>query len=392
MKVALVHQRWSTRGGAEKYMVHLVSELLKRGHSIELIVHRVELAVPDGVTVHHVPMFRYPLWLRLLSFAFFSQSFLTHCQYDVSFGFGKVWGPDVVRMSGGCHRAYQERIAFARAGKLAPEKQTTSLKHAFSPFHIVNRFIEDKLFQEANHIIAVSHLVQQDILRFYQGASTIQVIHNGKNPNVIDEEKTIAARRKIEQELQVPERATILLFIATNPLLKGLEYLLQAFSSFDQAFRSDFKPVLVTIGASKTSSITNLVKKYHLVQSVRNVNFVSDMELYYRGADLLIHPTLYDAFANVCLEAMSYGLPVLTSTLNGGAEIYTSGVDGLIIEQPWNKELLARLIMEAISGSKLKEIGQRGHELLKRYTFQQNVDRVEKLLLKVAAEKGLTGG
>ncbi len=37
--------------------------------------------------------------------------------------------------------------------------------------------------------------------------------------------------------------------------------------------------------------------------------------------DALLHPTRYDSAANVCLEALACGLPVLTSALDGASEI-----------------------------------------------------------------------
>jgi UDP-glucose:(heptosyl)LPS alpha-1,3-glucosyltransferase len=52
---------------------------------------------------------------------------------------------------------------------------------------------------------------------------------------------------------------------------------------------------------------------------------------------------LYDPFPNVILEAMSCGLPVITSTTCGGAEFITSGQNGFVCDA-----LDVRALSEAI--------------------------------------------
>ena len=51
----------------------------------------------------------------------------------------------------------------------------------------------------------------------------------------------------------------------------------------------------------------------------------------YRRADVLVLPTLSDGFGMVISEAMSQGLPVITTKLAGAAEFIQSGQNGLII-------------------------------------------------------------
>jgi UDP-glucose:(heptosyl)LPS alpha-1,3-glucosyltransferase len=48
------------------------------------------------------------------------------------------------------------------------------------------------------------------------------------------------------------------------------------------------------------------------------------MRTVYAAADALLLPTRYDACANVCLEAAAAGIPVLTSTENGAAELFAT--------------------------------------------------------------------
>lgn len=46
------------------------------------------------------------------------------------------------------------------------------------------------------------------------------------------------------------------------------------------------------------------------------------------AADALLMPTLYDPFPNAVLEALACGVPAITSTKSGAAEVITMVTDG----------------------------------------------------------------
>jgi UDP-glucose:(heptosyl)LPS alpha-1,3-glucosyltransferase len=55
-----------------------------------------------------------------------------------------------------------------------------------------------------------------------------------------------------------------------------------------------------------------------------------DVTPYYGAADALVLPSLYDAMPSVALEAMACGLPVVTSTKCGAAELIAEGENGFV--------------------------------------------------------------
>jgi glycosyltransferase involved in cell wall biosynthesis len=60
----------------------------------------------------------------------------------------------------------------------------------------------------------------------------------------------------------------------------------------------------------------------------------ADAQWYYAAPDVYVGPSLKDTFAQPPTEAMTRGLPVITTATNGKAEIMTDGVDGLILQDP----------------------------------------------------------
>jgi len=69
---------------------------------------------------------------------------------------------------------------------------------------------------------------------------------------------------------------------------------------------------------------------------VRILGSLSQIELAYRAADCLVHPTLEDTYAMVVLEAMSHGLPVIVSSAQycGISAELEDGVNALILTKP----------------------------------------------------------
>lgn len=58
-----------------------------------------------------------------------------------------------------------------------------------------------------------------------------------------------------------------------------------------------------------------------------------DMHALYKSCDLLISPSIYEGFPNVLLEAAYYGLPMISSRLEGVKEYFRDGRDILIVEK-----------------------------------------------------------
>ncbi|HRE14440.1 MAG TPA: glycosyltransferase family 4 protein, partial [Usitatibacteraceae bacterium] len=70
--------------------------------------------------------------------------------------------------------------------------------------------------------------------------------------------------------------------------------------------------------------------KLGIAGRVRFTGGVSDVKPFLAAADAFVLPTLYDPFPNAALEAMACGLPVVTSTKCGAAEIVREGENGFV--------------------------------------------------------------
>lgn len=125
-----------------------------------------------------------------------------------------------------------------------------------------------------------------------------------------------------EREDQMSGRPLTVLFLGSVNLMKGIQYLVGA----ARALTNSSVRVVVAgpLGISRDA----------VASAPENISFIGRVTRdraadVYRSADVFVFPTLSDGFGLTQLEAMSHGLPVIT-TPNCG-DVVTPEVDGLII-------------------------------------------------------------
>lgn len=98
-------------------------------------------------------------------------------------------------------------------------------------------------------------------------------------------------------------------------------------------------------------------------------------------ADIFIHPTLDDCFPLVLLEAMKYGLPIVTTNQGGIPDIVNDGENGFLCEK-CNSKTLADRIEKLLFDENLRiSMGNQGYEKFKNeYTIQTFEKRIIEIL------------
>ncbi|MEM3824259.1 MAG: glycosyltransferase family 4 protein, partial [Candidatus Bathyarchaeia archaeon] len=74
---------------------------------------------------------------------------------------------------------------------------------------------------------------------------------------------------------------------------------------------------------------------------------------FYSAADVVVVPSLYDAFPKVVLEAMACGIPVVASDVGGIPEMVSHGRTGFLVE-PCNSSRLAEALVSVLMDEDLK--------------------------------------
>jgi UDP-glucose:(heptosyl)LPS alpha-1,3-glucosyltransferase len=93
----------------------------------------------------------------------------------------------------------------------------------------------------------------------------------------------------------------------------------------------------------------------------------------YAAADVFLLPTLYDPFANVTLEALAAGLPVITSAQNGASEIMTNEKNGFILPRADDVTLIVYLLEYFAESANRTPFREPAQALAQQYDLSRNV-------------------
>ncbi|MGH7395365.1 MAG: glycosyltransferase family 4 protein, partial [Candidatus Methylomirabilales bacterium] len=95
---------------------------------------------------------------------------------------------------------------------------------------------------------------------------------------------------------------------------------------------------------------------------------------YYAAADVFVLPTRFDPFANATLEAMAAGLPVVTTRMNGVAEILTPGSDGYVLDDSPSAPALAKLLVELTDADLRRAMSQAARGTALRFPWRATAE------------------
>lgn len=154
-------------------------------------------------------------------------------------------------------------------------------------------------------------------------------------PNGIDTEVYRPLdKRTVRQTHQLPQEATIILFVAHNPFdqRKGFNYLLKTLPSLQAKHPNSF---LLVIGYADLENLSINIP-WRVIQHHHDEEILVQL---INCAGILICPSLEDNLPNVIIESMSCGVPVIGFKTGGIPEIITQNMDRLLCP-PTKRELL----------------------------------------------------
>lgn len=106
----------------------------------------------------------------------------------------------------------------------------------------------------------------------------------------------------------------------------------------------------------------NLRDKIKIFEPVKDVNTV------YENASLYLMTSRFEGFGLVLIEAMSFGLPVVSYNLVGPSELINNGYNGFLIENGNKKDFSEKTNLLIESEAKRKELGANSLEFVKKFS------------------------
>ena len=157
-------------------------------------------------------------------------------------------------------------------------------------------------------------------------------------------------------------------------LHKGIDLLIEAFHLFSQK-NQDWKLNIVGEGIEE-DLYRSLIKKYGLENRVIIYPFTNQIQAYYSNAQIYVLSSRWEGMPLVLVEAMSHGLPVVTSDLPVSQEIL--GDFGLYFKNGDIKDLAERL--EEATHIDWHQKSQEAFEIAKRFDINHIIGRWKDLI------------
>jgi len=380
MKIALTIERFSaSRGGGEVFARRFARALADLGHEVHVYAGDGDEPMP-GVQFHAVSVPR-GRSLRRARFARRCAEAVQEDTFDIVHGFGKSTYMDVFRPGGGVHRAWMKQDLMAMASGL--KRWLAQIRRWMSPDQwSVLRLEREQLGKEDGpHIIAVSRMTRQHMIQYYgTPPERITAIYNGVDLERFHPRNRGKSRQGTRERLGVG-RGALFLFVAHNFRLKGLGALVRALPLVEAR---DYR--VVVVGRGRPAPYRRLARRLGCEEQIMYYGPASDTAPLYAAADALIHPSFYDPCANVCLEALASGLPVLTSPFNGSGEIITQGQEGFVVD-PRDHGAVADCITRLLDPNFRRDASDAARALAERFSMEWHVGRVIRVYESVLEQK-----
>ncbi len=235
--------------------------------------------------------------------------------------------------------------------------------------------------KRAKVIFTISDASKNDILKAY-GKRPEQVIvtYPGLKQPTSNNKQDTDTMDILKQKYAVTK--PYILFVGTLQPRKNIVRLIEAFSQIKS--QKDLDLVVVGKKGWLYEEILEAPKKYGVADRVKFLDFVSneDLSLFYKNAELFILPSLYEGFGLPVIEAMSYGCPVITSSVSSLPE---AGGDAAVFVDPESVSDIAKKLEKVLTNKKLRgEMIKKGYLHIKKFSWEKTARETLEALKSLA--------
>jgi len=375
MHVALVRQRYSAHGGAERFIEGARGALNAQGVAVTVLAR--EWTGDPGTVVRCDPFHVGRVW-RDLSFARAVCREVARRPFDLVQSHERIACCDIYRAGDGVHAQWLHNRR-AALGTLA------RFGLALNPYHRYTLAAERRLFESPRlrAVICNSRMVENEIrLRFGLAKAKLHVIYNGVDLQSFHPRLREAHRARARAELGIPDGSMTYVFVGGGFERKGMFRLLPAFQR-----GADARAHLIVLGGDKGAAhAKSLSRTLGIGDRVHFLGTRDDVRPWYGAADAFVLPTLYDPFPNAALEAMACGLPVIVTFQCGAAELIDEGANGMLCNALDEDSLAA--LLGRLDPARAREMGVRARETAARFGLDAMAQKLVALYRALTRDRG----
>lgn len=265
---------------------------------------------------------------------------LVLCKAILQFLYWMLFHPEIkiVHVQGSVGASFWRKAIFIYIAKFFHKKVVWHM-HAgrFAVFYQQHRYAVRKVVNKNDVIIALSEYWKEYFKNEFP-TKRVEIIKN-----------VISAPRVHKQQTGY----FTLLFLGLLGKNKGIYDLLECIRDHKVEFQGKLK--LYIGGNGEIEHVKQLIKEYGIADIVIFEGWVSGdkkIELLNKS-DAYILPSYKEGLPISILEAMSYGMPIISTPVGGIPEIVSNGENGYLVE-PGNKEDIYKAIISLLNDSDLR--------------------------------------
>jgi glycosyltransferase involved in cell wall biosynthesis len=373
MKICIVTPYVMKGDGQGRANYEVVWEAIRRGYHITLVAVKIDSELAAHQQVHWVsfPATNFPTAL-VNEMIFSGRSAAWLRQHRQEFDLIQVYGA-VTSAVGDINTSQFVHTAWRKS----PVHTSRIHRSLYGVYHwlysALNASWEKTAFRKAKISIAVSDKIKQELVNELGLVSDrVHVIHNG-----VDVEEFVPGVESREQ-FGLPTDVSLGMFagdIRTNR--KNLDTVLRSLVQVPNL-------QLAVVGTTEGSPYPAMAAELGISERVHFLGFRRDIAKIMQAVDFFVFPSRYEACTLVLLEAMASGLPVITATSAGGAELVTPE-SGFVLQDSDDVDALAKA-MEILARDRAlgKTMGLAARQVAEQNTWiakaQNYVDLFEELV------------
>lgn len=216
-------------------------------------------------------------------------------------------------------------------------------------------------------------VLTEDAKRDWPELSNVQLIPD-PIPFKVDQVSTLSSKRIVSIGRYAYEKGNDLLLKAWAKVEKQCQD--WTLEIYGQGNQTPYRELMQEQGIDET--------RCHLHGSITDVTNI------YQGSSIFTLPSRFEGFGLVIIEAMAYGVPVVTFDCeNGPRNIIINNQDGILVK-PFDIDEYAEKLLRLIKDDQLRfQMGKRAHESSQRYLIEDIAQKWKDLFDEITAKDEL---
>lgn len=331
MRLAIIRQRYTPFGGAERF-VDLALDALRAGGVETTLITRQWDGAWQGPVQRVAPFYLGRLW-RDAGFSRAVQRKLAGERFDLVQSHERIPGCAIYRAGDGVHAAWLEQ-----RGRLGGLRSRIAAR--LSPYHRYLVRAEALMFRhpDLRAVICNSQMVAKDIQRRFGVAPTrLHVIYNAVDTGRFNPGLAAEHRQPVRQRLGCNTVCHVWLIVGSGFQRKGVAEAILALAGLPD------DRLWIVGNDRQPGRYRNLAARAGVADRISFLGPQTDVRPFLAAADAFLLPSWYDPFPNACLEALACGLPVVASTSTGTAELIRFRENGAVCRAGDAEDLLRQM-------------------------------------------------